>query len=297
MNIAEPFEVGKVTISLDTELGWGRIDSARFDDIEDQLDHGREGIEKLLTLFNKYSIPVTWALVGQLFRKSRPNELDHGIVSLSTDSTQIPWQREWWRAPEVIAKIVDSETEHEIASHSGSHIPYDELSVEEAKRDVELFKEWSTSHISENATSFVFPQNRIAHLDVLREAGFQCYRGPPPLLGSDPSPTAFLPRRENGLINIPASIAYRQYEGRNRILRALPTSIKITGMRAAVMHAALRGRVCHVVLHPKDFMAEDGENLLSRIEDWVRFVSDKRAEGTIEVKTMRDIANMAEFDT
>lgn len=290
---AEPLDMGVVTISLDTELGWGRINTGEYDDVAPRLDGGRDAIRVLISLFERYRIPATWAIVGQLCRKGRAEEDD--IRNLPTTDGTFPFDHDWWRAPDLVQQITDSPVDHEIGAHSGSHLLYDSISHEQALADLESFHQWIGSIVDTQATSFVFPQNRIGNLEALQEAGFRAFRGRPPILGSEPSPTAFLPRLRGNLVDIPASLAYRGYDGRNRILQTLPNAVKVEGMKWAVRHAAHRGRVCHVVLHPKDFTCEDGKILLDGLEQWLEFVAERRAAGAVEVCTMKNIAERVTF--
>lgn len=290
MELASSFETGRVTISLDTELGWGRIATGGFDEVAEKLDGGKRAIMNLLELFDRYTVPVTWALVGQLFREDPASEASIAHYTNQVTSDEIPWSRDWWRAPDEITAILDSPMEHEIAAHSATHIPYESLSRSEARADLERFAEWTVPMLDEAVTTWVFPQNQIAHLHPLVDAGYTCYRGTPPFLGVDPSPTAFLPRRTFGLIDIPASVAFRSYAGRSSLLSAIPTSLIVTAMKIGVEHAVHRGRVCHIVLHPKDF-ARSGASLLAPLESFLEYVVAKREAGCLKIQTMGDLAS------
>ncbi|NLX92012.1 MAG: hypothetical protein GXZ07_10615 [Firmicutes bacterium] len=59
---------GIFTISLDTELAWGVVDTPK--NLMKNLKYykkSREVIDKLLLLFQQYEISATWAVVGHLF--------------------------------------------------------------------------------------------------------------------------------------------------------------------------------------------------------------------------------------
>jgi hypothetical protein len=290
---AKPFDVGVVTISLDTELGWGRINSVCYDDVARRLDGGREAVRRLLDAFERYNVPATWAIVAQLCRENPPNPPDTGNVPIFSDSADVPWDCDWWHAPNLVREITDSPVDHELGSHSGNHLRYDGCDKETAVRDLDCVGEWCK--VGSEPKSFVFPQNAIGHLDILADHSFLCFRGQVPHLGVEPTPTVFLPRKKGELVNVPACVAYRHDEGRNILYRNLPQVLQVTGMKAGVEHAARRGRVFHLVLHPKDFASEDGLMLLSGLESWLEFVACKRDAGEIKVWPMSTVAERAMF--
>lgn len=148
--------VGTVLISLDFELGWGHR-TARpeyVDRLRDEAGRIEERIRSLVELFERHEIVATWAVVGRL---------------LSPDSDPAFDGRDLFDA------LLSSSPAHEVGLHSHRHQPYDELTQEEAAADLkdglEMLAEWN-----QRPRSFVFPQNRVAHIDLLRERGFTCYR-------------------------------------------------------------------------------------------------------------------------
>ncbi len=295
MSTAAPFDRGIVTISLDTELGWARINSSRYDDIEARLNQGKQAIIKLLSLFEDYDIPAMWAVVGQLCREDPGQSPETNGVQVMPEDANVPWDRDWWHAPDYIRRIVSSEIDHEIGSHSGNHLRFDCCERRQARWDLEAFRDWVYPLSTDPATSFVFPQNSPGHFAALSEAGFRCYRGRPPVLGSGPSPTAFLPRLQDGLVNVPVSVSYRHYGGRGPVMRRLPLAVKVAGMKLGVVRAARNRRVFHLALHPNDFTLADGRRLLDGLERWLQFVARQRQRGSIRVMTMSEIADRARF--
>jgi len=289
---AEPFETGVVTISLDTELGWGRVQRGAFEDTAARLDETKQGIRSLLDVFERHRTPATWAVVGQLCRRDPSSPPDTGEVSVVPDGTTIPWERDWWHAPDLVDAITASPVDHELASHSGNHVRYDGVSRETVEHDLRCVEQWCGG---ESMRSFVFPENGVAHLDALAAHGFECYRGRPPVLGSDPSPTAFRPRRVAGLVNVPGCVALRHYDGRHWVLRRTPLGVKRASLAAGLHHARLRGRVFHLILHPSDFTLEDGADLLATLDSFLGTVARLRDRGGIDVLTMGDVARRATF--
>ena len=64
-------KTGKLYISLDFELHWGAAERWDVKEMADYFDNTREGIPKMLALFEVYEIAATWATVGFLFAKNK----------------------------------------------------------------------------------------------------------------------------------------------------------------------------------------------------------------------------------
>lgn len=286
-----PFNIGVVTISLDTELGWARVNSGEYSDVAARLDEGKTAIRRLLGVFDEYDVPATWAIVGQLVS---PKEPSAELERLSTIADDIPWERDWWRMPSLVDEIRSASADHEVGSHSGSHLLYDALSPDQARNDIEYFRETITGS-STDPTSFVFPQNRTRNFHVVENCGFDCYRGLAPAVGGTPTPVPFLPRRTVGLINVPLSAGYRHFGGRHPLLRTAPTWSKIEALKLGTWLAAHSGRVFHVALHPNDFTLSDGIGLLEGLEEWLNYVTRLREKGDIEIAPMGRVASRARW--
>jgi len=285
-----PFDTGVVTISLDTELGWARVNTGEYDDVAGRLDEGRMGIRRLLSAFDEYGVPATWAVVGRLVDPAKPSA---GLEALPTVADDLPWDRDWWRMPSLVSEIRAAEVDHEVASHSGSHLLYDRLSSAQAREDLAYFRE--TVGGPSTGASFVFPQNRTGNVDALRDHGFGCYRGLSSVTGGTPTPIPVLPRRTDGLVNVPLSAGYRHFENRHPLLRSAPVGAKVATLRVGTRLAARTGRVFHVALHPKDFALADGEALLSGFERWLASVAAMERRGTLTVLPMGEVARRAEW--
>src|SRR5260221_13427879 len=134
---------GTFCISIDTELLWGRkdLDYSKF---IKKTQKERIIIKKLLALFKKYNIPATWATVGKLYEGN--NRL--------------------WSGKDIV-KLIKKEKLHEIASHTYSHEIMSDISKEEAEKEIK-------NNLSK---SFVFPRNKISHLELLKKYKFKSYRG------------------------------------------------------------------------------------------------------------------------
>lgn len=115
---------GKLTISIDLELGWGNWDNISTYHVHNIHEHERAIIKRLLLIFNRYEIKVTWAIVAALLDiKSAGN---------------MPGEKSLWYAPEVIDWIVSSKVEHDVGSHGGRHRYFNDMSEEQCIDDLQF---------------------------------------------------------------------------------------------------------------------------------------------------------------
>src|SRR5260221_3796464 len=103
---------GTFCISIDTELLWGRkdLDYSKF--IE-KTKKERIIIKRLLALFKKYNISVTWATVGKLYEGNDP----------------------LWSGKDII-KSIKKDKIHELGSHSYSHEIFTNISLSIAENEI-----------------------------------------------------------------------------------------------------------------------------------------------------------------
>ncbi|MFC1937656.1 polysaccharide deacetylase family protein [Chloroflexota bacterium] len=292
-------------VSLDTELLWGyvRYPQDRVAKLLSQdRDKGRGSIDTLLQLFNKYSIPATWAIVGHLF-------LDHCACEDGMPHKNMPRFRDDWyhcdpctdiqRNPlyygaDIVQRIMSSDLAHEIGYHSFSHVPFSECSREVAKAEIEKGVELARS-LGIALKSFVFPENSINHLDILRDYGFLIYRGankperkPGQHFLSWAPVSAFSrilvppvePSWKDGIWEIPSSMYF--YD--QRFPYTLVQRAK-NGIRKAIGER----KVFHLYLHPENLLME--HSLAEKLDNVLAFVARQRERGNLVVTTMGELAS------
>jgi len=149
--------------------------------------------------------------------------------------------------------------------------------------------------------SFAFPRNRPGHLDVLRQNGIRCIRGPEPtwhkggggrrierlghladvMLARSP-PTVQPQKTSEGLIDIPASMMYFPMHG---VRRYIPQAVRVRRARKGVDRAVRERRVFHLWSHPTNF-ADEMDRMFSGFAALLEHVHRLRAEDQIDVLTM-----------
>lgn len=101
-----------------------------------------------VNLFNDFEISVTFAVRGQL------TEVSHAVLDL----------------------VLHSNVKHDIGAHGYYHKQFINLTHNEAENELEMISV-GMKKFGITPRSFVFPRNRVAHLDLLEKHGYKCYRG------------------------------------------------------------------------------------------------------------------------
>lgn len=247
---------GTFCLSIDHELLWGRrnLDYRPF---IPRVKKERVIIKRLLYLFDKYKIHVTWAVVGKLFEEGDP--LWYGLDTINE---------------------IKKHKNQEIGSHSYSHELFSKISKSEAEKEIEKCK---------GPKSFVFPRNKIGHFDVLKKFGFVCYRGGDKRnweLFFPGRPPVYEPFKNHGLLNIPGSLYFVSARGARKYI---PYGLRLLKSILGIESAIAEKKVFHLWFHPIDF-ANNSEALFKEFGEILKFATQKRKEGLLEIKTMKQIA-------
>lgn len=281
-------------LSLDTEIAWG-TDAPDLPRFAACFDGYRPLVRRLLDLLDRCEVAATWAVVGHLFLspgdpRAHPRAPAH-----------------WYHAPDVIDSIRSARAQHEIGTHTFSHIYTREASTTRAVwlHELRLCAELHRQH-GLPLRSLVFPRNQVAYLDTLPEAGIRAYRGAERswyrglparprraahlldrALGLPPPTYAPAALRVNArLVNLPASQFLMAYDGlRGRI----PTASRVRQARLGLAQAARRGHLYHLWFHP--FNLGTSPAMFDALESILREVAALRAAGALRVLTMQAAAD------
>lgn len=285
---------GAFTLSVDLEVVWDLqppIPPRRQRSAEDEP----RILDNVLELLDRHGVPATFAVVGGLLR--------------GPDDARSKWP---WRAPELVERIRRAAVPHEIASHSVTHPSFD--SLDEAAATLE-FERARAIHRQEgvDCTSFVFPWNRVAHVEALARSGFEVYRSVDagalglarahaPALSrvvslvtkAIPStPPLVLPRRHRfgarSIVEIPSSLLLIGRGGLRRMVRPSVTTRKIhRGLHAAAREA----KVFHLWFHPSNFY-EDAKTQYAILDRGLAEARRLADEGKLDLRTMASYAKVA----
>lgn len=280
---------GVFTISLDFELGWGRLDRANARQyLESHVSNVPEVIERLLEAFTRHGVHATFATVGFIaypHPEALINDLPEVIPDYSNRAVSPytgnfiadipPEEYSLYFAPHLIT-LIGNTPGMEVATHTFSHYYCWEEGQTAAHFDADIFKACRKSR--ENGMelkSIVFPRNHVSgeHLEVCGNHGITIYRGNPSRFFSQKKGRVArqLQRacklldtyvnlsgrlsyplhevEEEGMWNVRASRFLRPYSKRLRIAEPM----KIRRIKKEMTAAARRGEVYHLWWHPHNF--------------------------------------------
>lgn len=285
---------GIFCISIDLELSWGIPGGPNPAQLDSCVRLEREIVRRLLGLFRQYDIAASWAIVGKLLEEP-------GVAS--------PGPPDAWYAPQLIEEIRAADPRQEIGSHTFSHIYFTEEDRPTLAADLEAARAIHQRH-GLDFTSFVFPGDLVGNTDLLAQVGLKIYRGRHNncrtrqdarnagkraqsfvrALLPTPAPTVWPRRREHGLIELPSSLLLIGRSGLRRLV--LPRWFRLKGV-LGLRAAARRKGVFHLWFHPSNFYAQM-DTQFRILEQLLQEAARLRAEGTLRVATMGDIARELE---
>ncbi len=286
-------------LSVDLELAWGYIlypEGKALALLRSDPDQGRGAVNFLINVLEKYDIPATWAVVGQLLLGKGQGK---GIISPEMPQFKEGWL-DWdfyrkvcdsplYYGVDIIDRILKSSVKHEIGLHSFSHTLFSQCSRDVARAEVEQGLK-AVKRFGINPVSFVFPENEIGYVDLLKENGFQIYRGDDLTRGKKnqkllirkfnqaideviASPVE--PKWMSGIWEIPGSMLFCDSQ--------LPFTL-LPRARFGLSRAVRANKVFHIWLHPRNLLSY--KRLAKDLERFLALVAQKKYEGKLEVMTM-----------
>jgi peptidoglycan/xylan/chitin deacetylase (PgdA/CDA1 family) len=310
-------ESGAMVVSIDTELAWGEMHRRDGTQGRHRFDAEREVIDRLLTLFARYDVSATWAVVGHLFLDACHDD-GHGphpeLVTpdyawlddewLAVDPGTNLADDPFWYGRDIVDAILACPVRQEVGSHSFTHVIVDDPACGPDVFDSELAAAGAVAAERQvDLRSFVYPRNQIAQIARLGEHGYRCYRGgrpaPPfagrpawqrralgladkvrPLAGS-----AVLPApAEGGVWNVPQTYLFApSADGR------LPVGLWARRPVARLRQAARHRSLFHLWFHPYNVTAAP-ERALAALDRICAAAARLRDAGELDVVTMGDLA-------
>ena len=283
----------ELVITFDFELGWGFVENGQW------LDYQKQGIykdirvtlPKVLDLLDRYDTAVTWAFVGAMLDepslrsfKHLPNQISDLITDFSTKA-----DNETSDARDLFELILQSETNHQFASHTYSHVRFNcpDLTSVSIQKELELFQRVARSY-DLNISKLVFPENiegfykelgQYEYTDARIGQNYSPYRNRLLHLAQSalmPPPLSFRENITESIVRHTGSMYFST--GPKRIHR-MPFVYKqaISGVKKAITE---NGRL-HIWVHPFNF--SDTSYLLPWFEKFLAHVSAKREQGLIDI--------------
>ena len=176
--------MGKLTVSLDFEIGWGAVESERWKLREQKGVYRdlRPILREMIAQLDDYGISLTWATVGAMVSEPTPEDFDHlpekyrkmlqEFLSKAEQSTR--------DGRDLIGMLLSMKTLQDIGSHSYSHTRFHIPSYSEKAKLIDLKKGvQALRNLGIEPQSFVYPVNQVENVDLLEKAGLSIVRLPP----------------------------------------------------------------------------------------------------------------------
>jgi peptidoglycan/xylan/chitin deacetylase (PgdA/CDA1 family) len=287
-----------MVISVDFEMAWAwRYSKTLADAVATGLRE-RENVPILLDVFDNYGIRATWATVGHLFleRCTKKNGYAH------PELRRIPHFKDHWHfktgdwydhdpcttlqnAPawygaDLIDRILEAKVNHEVGSHTFSHLNCrDRICPPAVMEDEIALCCRLAGEKGLRLKSMVFPGGTNGNYAVLKKYGFTNYRY------NDPDWDMFYPERDTcGLWRLPSSESI----GTDSFNWSL--SYRLDRMQRNIDKAIQERTVFHMWFHPSLDRAL-AEKLLPEI---LAYAKQRIENGDLWCTTMGDLAQFCE---
>jgi hypothetical protein len=263
----------------------------------------RDVVDGVLALLREYEISATWGVVGHLFLeqphagRSPRGAAAHGPAAL-------------YCAADLVERIQRCKVEQDIGSHTFGHIEMDESSCSSETAEAEVAEcvrqagKWGIE-----MKSFIFPRNRVGHLDILKRYGFTSYRGPEPHwyakksrtirrlghlveIAAARTPPSVVAREEAGIWNIPGSMLYTPSFGTRC---CVPVWLRVLRAKRGLDQAVRRQEIFHLWFHPTDLACRK-DAMLDGLRRIFEHAANLRESGRMVVRSMRDLVPATVFE-
>jgi peptidoglycan/xylan/chitin deacetylase (PgdA/CDA1 family) len=296
-------------LSLDCEGKWGVADQLTAT-VHRQLADAdlRIGYRQVFALLEEFDVAATFAFVGLFaepaagFRRlipalqqialHSPDYMAPALADLEGGS------RQGWHGAWAVDHLLASKTQHELALHGITHIPWDSMDRAQAQSEMQLLQDIETP--VRNARTFVYPRNRVAHADLLCDFGIAGYRASPPpksRLAALLAEFDIFARPEwEGPPGRPQSIPAGHFVNwQSRTRRIVPIELSTLRADRMLKEAVASDGIVHFWLHPENVVTAPRTLVLLRkiIELVARYREAGRCEVMTQIDYCRSIASPA----
>ena len=294
---------GSITFSFDCEGKWGMADHPKVWDPQLTQKNLIKAYEFILNTLSAQNLSATFAFVGA-FTETREQFLDESLPKLSSKSHKswldyskeriISKTEEGWFMPELL-ELVKGFRNHEIATHSYTHIPFDTMMPPDAHIELELIRSWAVKK-NVDCRTIVYPRNIVRHENLLKQFGIFAYRNSP-----NSFPALKLPKIVKSLINevwifqkaekidyaepfkVPGGVFINWRYG---FRTYIPSKISLLKYRNMIRDAGLQNRATHFWIHPHNFITSpETKDLFTKL---CESASNQRDESGLLIKNQND---------
>lgn len=160
-----------VTFSLEIELGWGVVQYNKLDALSPRRRAETRSLERLLDLCDNLGIPISFNIVGHLLLDGPLTSYDGGHKDgwfdqiLKTNPEDDP---EFY-APDLIEKIQTASVDHEVCTHTFTHVECANVSRDTLRWELDKVIETHDNFGLDRPVSMVPPRHSPPPRDILEE--------------------------------------------------------------------------------------------------------------------------------
>lgn len=167
-----------VTLSLEIELGWGVHDIGEYERISPRREAETAYLLRLLDHCDDVDVPFSFDVVGHLFHESCDGDHDspHAEGWFDADPGTDVDADPLFYAPDLVAAVRDSTVDHELCTHSFSHVACEHASREAIEWDLETAQRLHEDVLGERTVSFVPPKHERPPTEALKATGIETIR-------------------------------------------------------------------------------------------------------------------------
>jgi len=284
-------EKGGLIISADFEMAWAwRYTKTGSDHIQKGKIE-RDNFPKIIKVLEDFNIPITFATVGHLFLEScKKNDHDWMARIPHFDDHWKFTKGDWydhdpysnyedapeWYAPDLIQMIIDSKVEHEIGTHTFSHIDfsYKNCPPEVADDEIKACK-IAAERYGINLESIVFPGGTWGNIETLKKHNFTIYRK------REDFELAYPYRDKLGLL-VTTSSGTLEYN----LKYGWSPEYYVNRLKKYIDKAIMTNTIAHLWFHP----SLDPFILKNIFPPILKYASEKRKAGNLWIGPMNKIA-------
>ncbi|MDH5021543.1 polysaccharide deacetylase family protein [Halobacterium rubrum] len=167
-----------VTISIEVELGWGVHDLEGSEHLSENGEAERNALGRLLDHCDRVDVPVSFDVVGHLLEDECDGTHDgpHGNGWFEADPGTDAEANPLFYAPAVGHEILGRQTDHELCTHTYSHVICGDASPETVAWELRRAQSQLETLTGSAAHSVVPPRHSPPERATLRGAGIETVR-------------------------------------------------------------------------------------------------------------------------
>lgn len=169
-----------IIFSYDAEGNWGCVDWDKPYLNEDKAEELSDAYTQLVDLHARYNVPATFGFVGlyAATEEDRDKIISRDYSEFIDKYPNLELTEGCWNGHANFQKVNAKKKLFEIASHSMSHLPFNEIDATQVTKEFDSSQKLLSEYAQQEVTSFIYPRNFIRQTDEVSDY-FSVYRNTP----------------------------------------------------------------------------------------------------------------------